>query len=667
MIQSCENKITGAMINFMSSLRRSALILLILLVSCTSSFSAQRSITKINSLPLGDWQKTVKFPDWRGKVDDTLALNSMISFHFWHGQGKAYVQTGDKTKRFNMFINGTRISTSNVNPKGIYEVDISPYTIDGINTIQISNIEPYNQKDAVTLFIPYPVILEGTLKDSGIRPETVSLISDIINSDISNGFTSAQLAVIRNGRLVYSNAWGKVNSYNQNGTRITKGRNADTNTLYDLASVSKMFGVNYAIQKLVTEGKLDIDARVVDILGREFANNVMNITYKNQNPVNVQTMREWKASITVRDVLCHRAGFPPVVHYHDKNYDLAALKHDDKASNPLYAGNDGSALTRANTLNAIFRTPLMYMPRTKITYSDVDYMLLCFIIEKISGQTLDVYMRENFWRPMNLNRVTYNPLKNNFTRDEIAATELNGNTRGGQVTFNGIRRYTLQGEVHDEKAFHSMGGISGHAGLFSNAENIARLASVMLTGGYGHHRFFSRNVIDTFTSPQNNTSANWGLGWYREAEDQRVWYFGTQSDSTAFGHQGWTGTLVMIDPSRNLVIAYLTNKINSPEMKGYTSSKGFNGSWFTSATLGFVPQILSIGMDSDKDVNAQLMSLLADMAGDSVKLIGKKAGKNHPSVMNAKSKIDLLNTRARSSGMKEYISEAERLRRMIAK
>jgi hypothetical protein len=102
-------------------------------------------------------------------------------------------------------------------------------------------------------------------------------------------------------------------------------------------------------------------------------------------------------------------------------------------------------------------------------------------------------------------------------------------------------------------------------------------------------------------------------------------------------------------------------------MKGYTSSKGFNGSWFTSATLGFVPQILSIGMDSDKDVNAQLMSLLADMAGDSVKLIGKKAGKNHPSVMNAKSKIDLLNTRARSSGMKEYISEAERLRRMIAK
>ncbi len=428
-----------------------------------------------------------------------------------------------------------------------------------------------------------------------------------------------------------------------------------------------MFGVNYAIQKLVTDEKLDIDTRVVDILGDEFAKGILNISYKHLGKINPATMREWKSSITVRDVLCHKAGFPPVVHYHDKNYDLSALKHDDKASNPLYTGNDGSELTRTKTLDAICRTPLMYRPRTRIVYSDVDYMLLCFVIEKVTGQRLDEYMRENFWRPMNLTHITYNPLKNRFTRDDIAATELNGNTRGGQITFSGIRKYTLQGEVHDEKAFHSMGGISGHAGLFSNAEDIAKLASVMLNGGYGTHKFFSRNVIDTFTSPQNDTSANWGIGWYREAEDQRVWYFGTQSPSYAIGHQGWTGTLVMIDPSRNLVIAYLTNKINSPSMKGYTSSKGFNASWFTSSTLGFVPQILSIGMDSNKDVNAQLMSLLADMAGESVKLINKKAGRTHPSVLNAKSKIDLLLRRAKASGMKEYVTEAERLNRMIAK
>ena len=654
----------------MSSLRRSALTLLVLLVlitSCTSSYAARSNITQINSLPLADWQKTVNFPDWRGKVDDTLALNSMISFNFFHGQGKVYLNVADKVKRFNMFINNERVNTSGIKAGGIYAIDISDYATDGINTIQIANIEPYNQKDAVKLFIPYPVILEGSIKDSGIKPETLSLISDIIESDIANGFTSAQLAVIRDGRLVYSNEWGKVNSYNQNGTRNNKSRNADTNTLYDLASVSKMFGVNYAVQKLVTDEKLNLDTRLVDILGKEFANSVINITYKNLGRININTMREWKASITVRDVLCHRAGFPAVVHYHDKNYDISALKHDDKASNPLYTGNDGSALTRAKTLEAICKTPLMYRPRTKIVYSDIDYMLLCFVIEKVTGQPLDVYMRENFWRPMNLNRIAYNPLKNRFSRDEIAATEINGNTRGGKINFAGIRTYTLQGEVHDEKAFHSMGGVSGHAGLFSNAEDIAKLASVMLTGGYGNYKFFSRNVIDTFTAPQNADSANWGVGWYREAEDQRVWYFGTQAPSNAIGHQGWTGTLVMIDPSRNLVIAYLTNKINSPAMKGYTSSKGFTASWFTSATLGFVPQILSIGMDSDKNINAQLMSLLADMAGDSVKLITKKAGKSHPSVMNAKSKIDLLFRRAKAAGMKEYISEAERLNRLIAK
>ena len=166
----------------------------------------------------------------------------------------------------------------------------------------------------------------------------------------------------------------------------------------------------------------------------------------------------------------------------------------------------------------------------------------------------------------------------------------------------------------------------------------------MLTGGYGGYKFFSRNVIDSFTAPQSSSSANWGIGWWREGDNQRVWYFGTQSSSHAFGHQGWTGTLVIVDPSRNLVIAYLTNKISSPVVKPYTGKKIYAGNWYTAATLGFVSQILSIGMDCDKNINIsnQLLSLLKDMARDSEKLIPKGAGNNHPSVLNAKSKRDLL-------------------------
>ena len=622
----------------MSKFQRNIAILFAILLLFTSKSQALGNIIKINSLPAAQWQKTADFPDCLGRIDDSLALNSMLSFHFWHSQGKIYIKISKHLKNFDMYINSSKIETSSMHSAGIYEIDISNYTVDGTNTLQISNISASNDKKSVSVFIPYPVIIEGTLKNSGIRPETLSFISDLIKSDIENGFTSAQLAVIRNGILVYSNAWGNLNSYDKNGVRLNNIKHVDTNTLYDLASVSKMFGVNYAIQKLVTDGKLNIDTKIIDILGRNFADDTMN--YKNSK-TDFQNIKNWKASITVRDVLCHCAGFPPEIHYHDKNYDISTLKHNSKVINPLYTGIDGSPETRSKTLKAIFKSPLTYKPRSKIIYSDVDYMLLCFIVEKITGQNLDVYMRENFWEPMGLKRITYNPLKNGFSKDDCAATEIYGNTRDGNMTFNGIRNYTLQGEVHDYKAYHSMGGISGHAGLFSNAEDIARLASVMFNGGYGKYKFFSKNVIDMFISPQNNTSANWGIGWWREGDNQRSWYFGTQSSSFTFGHQGWTGTLVMIDISRNLVIAYLTNKINSPVVKPYTGKKIFYGNWYTSSTLGFIPQIISIGMDENNDVSEQLLSLLHDMSNDSMKLIPKGAEKNHPSVLNAKSKMKL--------------------------
>ena len=103
---------------------------------------------------------------------------------------------------------------------------------------------------------PYPVILKGTPEEAGIREEALSFISDIIETDIKNGFTSAQLAVIRNGRLVYENAWGRTNSFHKDGTPDTDSAPVTTDTLYDLASVTKMFSVNYALQKLFTDGKV---------------------------------------------------------------------------------------------------------------------------------------------------------------------------------------------------------------------------------------------------------------------------------------------------------------------------------------------------------------------------------------------------------------------------
>ena len=270
-------------------------------------------------------------------------------------------------------------------------------------------------------------------------------------------------------------------------------------------------------------------------------------------------------------------------------------------------------------------------------------MILGLIIEKVTGQDLDTWLKETFFKPMGLTHITYNPLKAGFRPEDCAATELNGNTRDGARAFEGCRTYTLQGEVHDEKAWYCMTGVSGHAGLFACASDLAKLGSVMLSGGYGNKRFFSKNVIRQFTAPQKEDTANWGLGWWRQGDGQRSCYFGTQASQDTIGHQGWTGTLIMIDPERRLVIAYLTNKINTPVTDKELDADQFDGNWYTAGTLGFVPQILSMGMDTEQDISSQLVDLSADMAVKSLKLVPKRVSpvSDHPAARNVKSKIEL--------------------------
>ncbi len=591
-------------------------------------------------LPNSEWQKAVSFPDWKGEPDNSLAMNSMISFLGYHGQGTLWLDVAPAVEGFKLYINTDAYDTAALGP-GAHRVDYSASAADGVNTLQITEIRPANLKNAVTVYIPYPTVLDGDFASSGIRPEAMRLVNDLIASDIEHGFPSAQLAIIRNGRLVYENAWGKLNSYLPDGRPNESIPAVTPDTLYDLASVTKMLSANLALQKLVTDEKLDVNARVVDILGTAFAEDAIEIHFAGYPYPGLDTVKAWKASLTVRDVLCHQAGFPADPQYHNLCFDAARRGYDPNAINPLHSGTDHSLRTRENTFRMLCKTPLMYKPGTETVYSDADYILLGFIVEAVTGQRLDEYLRDTFWRPMGLTRVSFNPLENGFAPSDCAATELNGNTRDGRISFPGIRQYTLQGQVHDEKAWYAMAGVSGHAGLFACARNAAKLGSLMLTGGWGAHRFFSQTVIDLFTAPKNTEMSNWGLGWWRQGEDKRPWHFGTQAPSFTIGHQGWTGTLLMIDPSRQLVIAYLTNKINSPVEKDGKAIR-FSGSDFTASTLGFVPQILSIGMDSDKDVTAQLTSLLADLVTESRKLIPEGAEDGHPTVLNVKSKEAVL-------------------------
>ena len=543
----------------------------------------------------GGWQGEPVFPNWKGYTDDTLAMNHMYTFVGYAGQGTLCVEPESGVTGFNLFVNNRQINTAAMAAGGVWNVDISGQTINGRNTIQVGGIRPRGKK--VTVRVGYPTVQEGSLQDVGIDRDALELLEQIIQADVNNGFPSAQMAIVKNGKLVYQNAWGKVNSYNPDGTPKTDSPAVTNDTLYDLASNTKMYTANYALQYLVTQGKADLDSRLVDLLGSAFVEDTIDITYNGYENPGLKVNKQWKAELTLRDILRHQAG-------------------------------------------------------TKTVYSDVDYMLLAFAIEAITGKGLDAFLKETFWDPMGLTHTTYNPLLNGFAANDCAATELNGNTRDGAISFTGVRTATIQGQVHDEKCYYAMGGISGHAGLFSNATELAKLASVMLTGGYGENRYFSRNVMDAFTAPKKEDAANWGLGWWREGDNQRCWYFGTQAPSNTIGHQGWTGTLTMIDPVEDLVVVYLTNKINSPVTDKAANPNNFNGNWYTASTLGFVAQLLYQGLQNHgTDPNNAYSALLEDMAESKFALVaeGGSVPATHPLVRSGYAVLEAMAAHANST------------------
>ena len=597
----------------------------------------------------GGWQGEPVFPNWKG-LDDTLAMNHMYTFVGYTGQGTLCVEPEAGVTGFNLFVNNRQVNTAAMAAGGVWNVDISGQTINGRNTIQVGGIRPRGKQ--VTVRVGYPTVQEGSMQDVGIDRDALELLEQIIQADVNNGFPSAQMAIVKDGKLVYQNAWGRVNAYNPDGTPKTDSPAVTNDTLYDLASNTKMYTANYALQYLVTQGKANLDSRLVDLLGSAFVEDTIDITYNGYENPGLKVNKQWKAELTLRDILRHQAGFPADPQYHNDSFDQCSQKTVPGATNVLFSGWDGSAATRAATLKSIFKTPLMYKPGTKTVYSDVDYMLLAFAIEAITGKGLDAFLKETFWDPMGLTHTTYNPLLNGFAANDCAATELNGNTRDGAISFTGVRTATIQGQVHDETCYYAMGGISGHAGLFSNATELAKLASVMLTGGYGENRYFSRNVMDAFTAPKKENAANWGLGWWREGDNQRCWYFGTQAPSNTIGHQGWTGTLTMIDPVENLVVVYLTNKINSPVTDKAANPNKFNGNWYTASTLGFVAQLLYQGLQNHgTDPNNAYSALLEDMAESKFALVaeGGNVPATHPLVRSGYAVLEAMAAHANST------------------
>ena len=295
-------------------------------------------------------------------------------------------------------------------------------------------------------------------------------------------------------------------------TRDAKAPKVTANTIYDMASLTKVIVTTTSAMMLVQQKRLDLDAPVERYLP-EFS------AAAKSDPNS-----SWRARITVRMLMLHDSGLPA-----HRDYYKEAKGHDA-------------------VLAKVLAEPLVHEPGTQVEYSDLGFILLGEIIERLTGETLEQFAKGHIFAQLGMTDTMYKPPAS--LRARIAPTELDTD----------FRKRLLRGEVHDENAF-ALGGVSGNAGLFGTAGDLAAFAQMLLNGGiYAHHRLLARTTIQEFTARQVVGDSARTLGWDVPTPPNSA--AGHYLSASAYGHTGFTGTSLWIDPERDLFVVLLTNRVN---------------------------------------------------------------------------------------------------------
>jgi len=338
------------------------------------------------------------------------------------------------------------------------------------------------------------------------RPATVTRLKPafgLLDQAVADGaFPGGVFAVGWHGELAI-HPFGRF-------TRDAKSPTVTADTIYDVASLTKPIVTTTAIMRLVQRGDLSLDAPAVRFLP-EWA----GAAKSDPDP-------SWRARVTVRMLLLHDSGLPA-----HRDFWEQAKGHD-------------SVLAR------VMAEPLVREPGKQIEYSDLGFILLGEIVERLTGNSLDKVVKDVF-TPLEMRSSLFNPSKD--LRARIAPTEQD-------VTY---RKRLLQGEVHDENAW-ALGGVAGHAGLFSTAGDIAAFAQMLLDGGiYAHHRILRRSLVAQFTTREAVGDSSRALGWDVPSQPSSS---GRYFSASSFGQIGFTGTSLWIDPQRDVFVILLTNRVN---------------------------------------------------------------------------------------------------------
>ena len=372
-------------------------------------------------------------------------------------------------------------------------------------------------------------------------------VEALIAQSLKAGFPGGQLLVEYQGEITHNLAFGSVSLLsavaNTDGLKVMRGADVKKETLFDIASLTKIFATTYLFQYYYQKDR--------SLLGRKVADFFPSSQYPHSPIV---------GEIPLKALLSHHAGFEPNPLFYDPHYSVE-----------LYSQN------RSQFVQKLLQAPLVTRPEKQGLYSDVDFMLLTFILEEIGGASIEAQLEDLFWHPLGLSHIGFNPRKSGVPQEEIAATERYGNSRDHTIDFPNIRRYMLQGEVQDEKAFHCMEGVSGHAGLFSNSHDLYHLFRLMKE----ENEIFSYETQQYFLTPPYE-DPTFALG-YRLNGNGMNYMFGSyagRSPQPAFGHTGWTGALATYDPVHELMIIYLTNRKNTPVIDPMHNPHLFYGDQF---------------------------------------------------------------------------------------
>jgi beta-N-acetylhexosaminidase len=340
----------------------------------------------------------------------------------------------------------------------------------------------------------------------------------------------AVLVALKNGQLLYQQAYGNM-------TDALQPEKTTLSAVYDLASITKIAATTLATMKLVENGRLDL-----------------------QKPLSAylpETKDTDKANITLKQLLIHEGGLVAYIPFYKEFLDDSRLLKTAWFRKTKEAGFDNQIadnLFLKNELTDRFYQKILQSPLTRparYVYSDNDFIFLGKVVEAVTGESLHEYVEKQFYQPMNLPSMGFLPLRH-VPRSQIVPSIRDDDFRGQEI----------RGYVHDPGA-NFMNGVSGHAGLFGNAADLACILQMVLNGGvWNGKRYLRDETIQAFTAYQSKQSRR-GFGFDKPEKDnatRKEPYPSRACSPSTFGHTGFTGTCAWADPEAGLVFVFLSNR-----------------------------------------------------------------------------------------------------------